>query len=156
MRSNPLLNELHCVSARLLLAGKLNFPCKRNDDRDAVLRQSLGVFRNPSESALTTGFMLERPEPRRKAADKDRVGSGNRSVSCSQWQLTAMGLSLTKVIQQYAFIGWHPSGAPGRASPNGCQPTKAESTTESGRLTICIFYGTYGRWSVTTLLTDAL
>ena len=61
------------TSARLLLAGKLDFPYERNGDRDAVLRQRLEVFRNPSESSLNPGFMLERSEPRRKAANKGRL-----------------------------------------------------------------------------------
>ena len=33
-----------------------------------------------------------------------------------------------------AFISWHPSGAPGVASPNGCQPTKAGRITEAEKI----------------------
>jgi hypothetical protein len=79
---------------------------------------------------------------------------------CRRTLATLRRTQLFPVPRQYAqspaFIGWHPSGAPGGASPNGCQPTKAEPTTESLRLTVCIFYGTHGQSPVTTLLTDAL
>jgi hypothetical protein len=37
-------------------------------------------------------------------------------------------------LADYTFINWHPSGAPGEASPNGCQPTKAGRITEAEKI----------------------
>ena len=46
-------------------------------------------------------------------------------VQFSQWWTAITGQQTCRPPASTAFIVRHPSGAPGVASPNGCQPTKA-------------------------------
>ena len=113
------------TSAPLLAAQKMNFSYQLNGDRDSVLRQSLSVFRNPSESALC----FDSQSPAGKLPTKAGLGTpGRQSPTVSQLravnQLVAVRLWRTAVTRlctdnsaSTACISQHPSGAPAWRAP---------------------------------------
>ena len=124
------------------LLKKMNFSYLLNGDRDSVLRQSLGVFRNPSRSVLCFDSQSPAGNPPTKAGFR-KPGRQSRTVTQLRAvsQLVAIRLWRTAVTRlctdnsaRTAFISRHPSGAPGVASPNGCQPTKAGQTTDAEKI----------------------